>query len=998
VAETHIVDRVGTWLAKRQTLSAVLLLMLVLHLCFLPFIWGDKTLLAGSRGVPSVMPGGAFYGGSQGPYFYRGNDMGASAWMMEPDAPLVRHQYLSERNPPLWNPYQAYGAPLAANMQSQPFNPLYILFALHPGPRTYNLFILCRFLIAGLCAYLYLRLFLPFAPALAGGLVCMLSGYHILFFNTTHLSVEVLTPALFLAIERLLRQQSVRNVLLAAAVVFLSIAGGMPESTLLLLTFGYAYFLFRLLSDRALRPAARRHITYFVSVNVLGFALAAFLLAPFVEFLSISFDMHQVRNLGLGRITGLDHDRFGFSVFTYVVPTLFGTAWKTIAPGLGGYTTLRGFFGILAALFALIAVGGLPVNFPRRFSGERRLIVFFLGAALVVLLKRYGAPLIDWIGYLPFYQLVWFPKYEEPILAFAVSVLCAFGVGQVLAQQVSRRRLVVSLSIAFLALAGIAAVSLPAVLADKAEPNEFYLSLEGAAAVLFVATVLLLGPYTPAWDGRKANWLAGALLALLACEMAGNYIYPVYYLTTRSATDDANPYRGAPYIGFLKSNMAANERVFGSDGILYPDWAGGFQLADIRGLDAMYYWKYLRFVRSFLRDEAPHAGSGDLVDRLTGDNEHTFDTALKRRLLQLSSVKYFLSMRPFAIEAPFIWDVIRQNTGRLLPGRENLIEVRTFTISGETKPVLYEHPIYERLPFRTTVTPASRAFSFSVAMQPAVYDGSMPLCGDGVEFRLEIRDSAGRIRPLYDRYIDPKHNLAERRWIPGSVDLSEYMGQTVELLFTTTPGPKGDTCAAWAGWGDPHFNGDASAQPAFRQVYDREIKIYEYPGYLPRAALFSSVEVAQDDHAALVRLAAPSLDIFQTAVVSANGLDAADLAAIGRLNSLPHERVRAARILSYTSQEVKIDAAVERPALLLLNDSDYPGWKVYVDGRRGHWITANYLFRGVLLEPGRHLVRFAYEPASFAAGAAISGTALICLAGFAVWRRRRLPVRAQSPM
>jgi hypothetical protein len=43
-------------------------------------------------------------------------------------------------------------------------------------------------------------------------------------------------------------------------------------------------------------------------------------------------------------------------------------------------------------------------------------------------------------------------------------------------------------------------------------------------------------------------------------------------------------------------------------------------------------------------------------------------------------------------------------------------------------------------------------------MQPAVYDGSMPICGDGVEFRLEIRDSSGRIGPLFDRYIDPKHN------------------------------------------------------------------------------------------------------------------------------------------------------------------------------------------------------------------------------------------------
>lgn len=83
---------------------------------------------------------------------------------------------------------------------------------------------------------------------------------------------------------------------------------------------------------------------------------------------------------------------------------------------------------------------------------------------------------------------------------------------------------------------------------------------------------------------------------------------------------------------------------------------------------------------------------------------------------------------------------------------------------------------------------------------------------------------------------------------------------------------------------------------------------------------------------------------------------------------------------------------MKRPALLVLNDSDYPGLsrlESYVDGRRARWIATNYLFRGVLLEPGRHVVRFAYEPGSFAAGAAISGGGLICLVGFVAWRRRR---------
>lgn len=974
------------WLSKHQTGTATLILILVLHICFFPFIWGNKTLLSGSRGVPSVMPDGAWYGGSPGPSLYRGNDMGASAWVIEADAALVGHQYLVEKNPPLWNPYLSYGKPLAANMQSQPFYPLYILFSLDPGPRSYNLFILCRFLIAGLCTYLYLRLFLPFAASLAGGLVCMLSGYYIMFFNMPHLSVEILIPAMFLVTERLLRQHTTGNVLWAVLVVFLSIIGGMPESTLLLLTFGYVYFLFRIFSDGELRPAAGRHIAYFAAVNVVGFALAAVLLAPFLEYLRVSFDAHQVANVG--HITGAGHDHVLLSLFTYVTPAMFGTARSPTAPTLGGYASLRGFFGILPVLFAMFAVGGLIPSRQRRSRIERRVILFFLCSAAVLLLKRFGSPLVNWIGYLPFFQLVWFIKYEEPLLAMAVAVLCAFGVDQVLGQRVTQGRLVATLSIAFAILAANLAFTLPAVLKGLAAPHEYYLSLGGAAGILTVATLIVLGSHAPDRYARKAHWLAPALVALLVCELAGDYIYPFYYLLTESATDAANPYAGAPYIGFLKSATTDHERIFGANGILHPDWAGSFQLGDIRGLDAMYYWKYLHFIRFFLHDEVLRSRYGDLVDRVTGLDDHAFDTELKRRLLQLSSVKYLLSMHPMAIDSPVVREIFGQNAGRLAPGREKLIEVRHFTIDGETKAVLYEHPIYDRLPFATEVSPAKQRFFFSIAMDPAVYDGSQPLCGDGVEFRLEIRDSAGHIAPLYNLYIDPKHNLAERKWISESVDLSRYLGQTVELLFSTGPGPAGNTCMDWAGWGDPHFNGDAAAPPVFRLVYDREIKIYESPRLLPRASLFSNVEMATDDQAVLTRLSSPAVDVLQTAMVSAKGLSDVDAAAIRSLGSQPREPAQAARILSYGSQEVKIETGSGYAALLMLNDSDYPGWNVYVDERRSHWVTTDYLFRGVLLPAGRHVVRFRYEPASFAAGTALSGAGLLCLAGFVVWRRR----------
>ena len=60
-------------------------------------------------------------------------DKGASAWQFEPWAEITHRAYANGELP-LWNPYQATGAPLAANMQSAVFDPLLLAVNLHPTP------------------------------------------------------------------------------------------------------------------------------------------------------------------------------------------------------------------------------------------------------------------------------------------------------------------------------------------------------------------------------------------------------------------------------------------------------------------------------------------------------------------------------------------------------------------------------------------------------------------------------------------------------------------------------------------------------------------------------------------------------------------------------------------------------------------------------------------------------------------------------------------------
>jgi hypothetical protein len=84
------------------------------------------------------------------------------------------------------------------------------------------------------------------------------------------------------------------------------------------------------------------------------------------------------------------------------------------------------------------------------------------------------------------------------------------------------------------------------------------------------------------------------------------------------------------------------------------------------------------------------------------------------------------------------------------------------------------------------------------------------------------------------------------------------------------------------------------------------------------------------------------------------------------------------RVVEYESALVSVEAA-SNGGYLVLADAYYPGWKATVDGEDSPIYRANYLFRAVVLPPGRHLVQFRYEPASFETGATIARLSLALL-------------------
>jgi hypothetical protein len=76
--------------------------------------------------------------------------------------------------------------------------------------------------------------------------------------------------------------------------------------------------------------------------------------------------------------------------------------------------------------------------------------------------------------------------------------------------------------------------------------------------------------------------------------------------------------------------------------------------------------------------------------------------------------------------------------------------------------------------------------------------------GDGVLFSIGVSDGK-TYDELLSLTVNPFSNASDRRWNEISLDLSQYAGETVDVIFNTRSGPKDDRNGDFAVWGDPRI-------------------------------------------------------------------------------------------------------------------------------------------------------------------------------------------------
>jgi len=96
--------------------------------------------------------------------------------------------------------------------------------------------------------------------------------------------------------------------------------------------------------------------------------------------------------------------------------------------------------------------------------------------------------------------------------------------------------------------------------------------------------------------------------------------------------------------------------------------------------------------------------------------------------------------------------------------------------------------------------------------------------------------------------------------------------------------------------------------------------------------------------------------------------------------------------ISETNNRLLLTVEAQEKAFLVLNDTYFPGWQAFVDGKRTKIYRADYTFRAIPLNAGTHRLEFVYDPMSFKLGAGVTLLGILgCIGmGWVARRKRRV--------
>jgi hypothetical protein len=439
-------------------------------------------------------------------------DAGGPWWQWEPDGRFLR-QAMERGEWPFWDPYIAAGTPAMANMTPAYFFPPYtILVALGATVPLKNAYFLLLLWSAGFFTVLFLRRHhLAPVSALLGGTIVTMSGGLNQHIGTIVLQTTCCFPIVLYLTRRFLDRPGGRETLLLGLSYAAAALASFPP--ILMWVFGVTaiYTVMALALEYRDDPRRSRQVfLQWAATALLAMGLVSFFYVPALTmraaapYIVAFYESAGEQTMPAIKLLQLLSPTLAGGVHIYInspVPT-------DTQPNLP-------YVGVVAIVAALLA----------RTDGRRARLLFYGSAipALLIALKLFGVPPVQWIAQVPLARQIHYAHYFGIPLDFLLAFLAALGLDALWRGSNRPRRAFLAVAVGLAGAESLWWYGLQWAVLESAFDRYWIQDWRVLTGLAVASAIVVLAGTLQA---RSRGWAAYVLVALVAAEGAYNNVYP----------------------------------------------------------------------------------------------------------------------------------------------------------------------------------------------------------------------------------------------------------------------------------------------------------------------------------------------------------------------------------------------------------------------------------------------------------------------------------------
>jgi len=834
---------------------------------------------------------------------------------------------------PLWNPYSGTGVPFMANIQSIVFSvlawPMYIF-----GISSYTMlfYYFMKLLLVGIFTYYYFReIKLNFYSSLAGAIGFMFVGFNIVWLYWPHTGEIFLLPAFLFLIEKIIERNSEKKYFVGLSILAaIGIFSGHPETFFHISFVSILYLAFRIIG---LKEGLRNKVSIFIKYSafyLIGLAISAIQLFPFVEYLSNSYIL-IARNTPM---PSLDWH----TAIVNIIPLYYGSpSIFQLIPYYVTFTnfneTTAGYVGITLlclSIFALIA------------KYKDNLVKFYFLLSIWAIGVIYGLPLI--------YDLtVVLPVFSNSannrllfLLGFNIVSLGSIGLNELIENSSKYKKksfmtFILSLLI-IIGLLCILGIENHSILSTYINSNShillFQIVIILSSIFLILITSIIIYLIINHATLKKISIIGLLILIFLETGVFGalyeptidqKYFYPDVLSFSDIAQQNNQLFRATsidPNINHFSIYPVNTQMVYG--------------IYDIRNYDALDIKYYDQLIKNV---STGYSNWGNLY-------------SVNKGFLDFTGVKWIFSRTDLSKSTDLSIDVNTNAIGEITNGsiiKQNFV--------------------------------CSKANLSAIDLLFATYNHK------DIDSNITINLIDNHSEVIVKNITISPNQIKDNQWYTFSFDPLVDSENKSYTLMITSDGTPGKSATLWMNSmiSDPNtqlyinstkVSGSLCINTYYNSLNNDYILYKNYENYyvfenlnaMPRAFMIWNATFIDNDQEIMQMLYNPSFDWNISIILY--GKNYTENLTPGTAD---------VKILDYESSYIKISVNTSQPGYLVLSDSYYPGWNAYINNNETEIYRTDYAFRSIKLNAGESVIEFKYEPISFYAGAVVSLFSIIIL-------------------